>query len=836
VVGFRDCLLEKLIGEGFKRICFHHPLDGVAIYEVAEVPPLKDAPEQAASPSIKPTKQLVEGPMGGFRVKGAAHAEPMPAAELPSKADSQTGRMTVKYQKLPDIELSSHIRGFFRAPGKAAYVFLSLEHLTTRINESVLGDLEQFLRDMAADGSGRRCILVAGYRDVSRLIPRDNDRRHPLYTLKDYFFDAEHLPYRNVIQVGPPDAAELEHAFHRQRIEGKDAPSTLSIREQAERRAADLRSAWMSPSSSLRESLSGQGISTMEAERAEDSTALEVLRDLPGLAHVADKLEGLIRALKAQVVPTTDEPDPTNFPERLSGDRPSSPAAGTSLNFALVGPPGTGKTTVARLIGRALKEEGLLSSGHLVEATGKDLVAEFVGQSAPKTAQLFESAMGGTLFIDEVQSLSAEGEFHVEARQAMLKYLEDRKGEMAVIVATYPDKFEDFLSADQGLDRRFDQRRRIMLESYDGATSAEIFRLEAHRLDLSIDDELNGLLPQVFEFWRRDRKARQAFANAGTIIEFAMGLKEGKLSQGSDLTISVSDLPSELAAYADRARRRDNSGDAIEHVLEELNSLIGLEKVKSAINQIVNRLRVSQATGDGGVSPGHMVFTGNPGTGKTTVARLLGDIYRELGVLASGHVEEVLRGNLVAEYQGQTEAKTLAACQSALDGILFIDEAHNLINSDQDAYGREAIGALTPFIENNRDRLSVILAGYPEPIRRLFEVDPGWKSRFSTFIEFEDYSEDEMSRIFRSMVAGAGYELADDLDGTLPLIMARLRAEEGQNFGNGRSARNLFGQIQAGHDQRVVQDMQNTRLKYLLLTDVPNSLRPSSADSTTDKP
>jgi hypothetical protein len=235
--------------------------------------------------------------------------------------------------------------------------------------------------------------------------------------------------------------------------------------------------------------------------------------------------------------------------------------------------------------------------------------------------------------------------------------------------------------------------------------------------------------------------------------------------------------------------------ERLERVLEELDELVGIGTVKDKVKQTANFARVQQIRISQGLraipSSYHSVYTGNPGTGKTTVARLMGRIYKSLGVLKKGHLVECDRSALVGEYVGQTAPKTNAMVNAALDGILFIDEAYTLAKESED-FGQEAIDTLLKRMEDNRDRLIVIVAGYPDEMERFINSNPGLHSRFTRFIEFPDYFPDELCRIFQSMCRKNGLILTPGLKEKLLHHFTSLHRERGTNFGNARLVRNCF--------------------------------------------
>ena len=240
----------------------------------------------------------------------------------------------------------------------------------------------------------------------------------------------------------------------------------------------------------------------------------------------------------------------------------------------------------------------------------------------------------------------------------------------------------------------------------------------------------------------------------------------------------------------------DCSGSGRKSPLEMFDGLIGLEPVREEVDKLarfveIQRLRERRGMKVVPVSC-HCVFTGNPGTGKTTVARIVAEVYRSLGVLEKGHLVETDRSGLVAEYVGQTAVKTNKVIDSALDGVLFIDEAYSLVDGGKEDFGREAIATLLKRMEDDRNRLVVILAGYTAEMRRFIDSNPGLQSRFNRYIDFPDYSADELARIFVSLAAKSQYRLASSAEERLKAIMASASATKDRNFGNARFVRNLF--------------------------------------------
>ena len=263
------------------------------------------------------------------------------------------------------------------------------------------------------------------------------------------------------------------------------------------------------------------------------------------------------------------------------------------------------------------------------------------------------------------------------------------------------------------------------------------------------------------------------------------------------------------------------SRKTIDELFVELNNLVGLSTVKEKINDLiaymtVQRLRAKQSL----VCPTrtmHMAFTGNPGTGKTTVARIIGQMYKQLGILSKGIFFEVSRTDLIAGYQGQTALKVKKVIDMAKGGVLFIDEAYSITENDHaDSYGRECLTELTKALEDYRDDLVVIVAGYTEPMKHFFSSNPGLKSRFNVFIEFPDYSSQELLTMLKMLCSKNDYVLDDAVTSRLSSYFEEQTVNKDENFANGRLVRNLFDDLVMHHAKRVFDiDKKTTDLQLL---------------------
>ena len=800
---------------GFKQLAFHHPLSGVRITGAPPKPQPSPRSQRVARASAG--KSLVGGPLAQMKVLS------------PQEPPAPTEPTTYDKIKMTDAELPSFIEPFFAGDERQAFIFEDLEYLMD-FNPQALAMLWALLRRIHTQNTGSKKIIFLSTKRSIETLQRNTGDRHFLHSLRDQFFHGDAVG-PNVVCIGAPGTDEVLSLQRRHRLRDHVPTNFSSLEQNCETNAAKIRE----KTNPLESSLKNNAESLRKYDWTMDEKtecALRRLQDLPGRCAVAERIRGDVAyAQYAQhqqengQAEAGEKRDQRPAVERLLDRSDEPPPEQVNLSYALAGKPGTGKTIIARLIAEAFKEAGILRSGHFIEATVQDLVGEYVGQSALKANNLLSRARGGVLFIDEVQGFEKENQFHREAIRTILKYAEDYRGDISVIVATYPAEMDAFLSIDAGLPRRFSQR--IDLEDYDAATCVDIFNYMAAERDVEVNPDLQEKLEGLFEAWINDRTKKEEFSNAGSVRNLVEAMDLARFNRsGGDAPLSLEDVPEKYQAYSEAAARRTGDPEErLKQALEELNALTGLAAVKEEIEGIVydikgQRLREQTA----GIVPGHYSFEGNPGTGKTTVARLLGAVFRELGVLKSGHVIEVTRSQLVAQYMGQTGPQVRAQTDKAMDGVLFIDEAHNLIQGDQDSFGKEAISELTAILENERGRLCVIVAGYRDQMARLFAADPGWNSRFTHRILFEDYEPAEMAQIMRQMCTDGGFTLHEDLEQNLLAILTELRNAEGRDFANGRSVRTFVGTMVRNLNRRLATDAEADP-HQLILDDVPMGLR-----------
>jgi len=491
-------------------------------------------------------------------------------------------------------------------------------------------------------------------------------------------------------------------------------------------------------------------------------------------------------------------------------------------HFVFLGPPGTGKTAVARIVAKIFYAFGLLDSPAVVEAQRADLVGEYLGATAIKTNQLIDSALGGVLFIDEAYSLVNESDgqgdrFGNEAVQALLKRAEDDRENLIIILAGYERQMDAFLSGNPGLNSRFGIR--VKFPTY---SPAELMALTEHALAAKselLDPDARPVLREIFDEVGRRRLAdelgngrfvRSLLARAGQQRDVRVMAGPGEPTptelvtlRGEDVQLAYAELTTRFRGYTDTP--------TVDGALAELDALVGLEPVKRQVHEIVAQLQVARLRDRQGLASQppsrHFVFTGPPGTGKTTVARIIGRIFAALGLLVRPEVIEAHRGDLVGEHLGSTAIKTSKLIDSAMGGVLFIDEAyalHNEAYSGGDAFGSEAVATLLKRAEDDRERLVIVLAGYTDDMDRLLRSNPGLASRFSTRIAFPSYTAVELSEIAQVIATKAGDAFdADALPVLHSIFMQAVENGRIDVLGNGRFARSLFERACASRDVRV---------------------------------
>lgn len=526
--------------------------------------------------------------------------------------------------------------------------------------------------------------------------------------------------------------------------------------------------------------------------------ALEELNSLTGLNNVKEATKKFINIAKINKVKQ----------ERgLSVQTPN-------MHSMFIGNPGTGKTTVARLIARALYEEGVIAEDNFVEVGRQDLVSEYVGRTASQTMEVLDKAKNGVLFIDEAYTLTSSDQdkgIGQESIDTILKYMEDHRDEIVIIFAGYTNEMMTFKNSNPGLSSRIPY----------------IFDFEDYSLDQLVEIGNNDLISQGYKFNLNHYKQvltkeyNRNFDNSNgrwvrNFNEQLTAHQMQRVSENNDFSdenlVTIKD--EDLNIFDTSV---DETVGSLQQLLEELDSLIGLKNVKERVQAIVNEVKFNQLLENQGhsISKGnyHMVFTGSPGTGKTTVARLLANIFKSLGILSKGHLVETERSELVGSYIGHTEKNTKKKIEQSSGGILFVDEAYQLTPRDNSTndFGIQAVETLITELENRRGEFITIFAGYENEISRFLEYNEGLKSRIPYIIHFEDYTASEVADIVVSSLRKENWKFNEQLLRTV--VEKNYSKLEESNKSNGRWARNFVQELLVQHKNNVInQDIDSLDL------------------------
>ena len=518
-----------------------------------------------------------------------------------------------------------------------------------------------------------------------------------------------------------------------------------------------------------------------------------------GLGAVRKQLETIYQSVKIKLLR-----------DQVLRDRGETPVdTGEGYNFVLLGNPGTGKTMVARIIAQILYDIGIRTSDAFVEVDRSKLVSDHYGGTEKKVREYLDDTGSGTLFIDEAHTLfreDSDNDFGQEAIDTLLKEMEDHRGEFSVIMAGYKAPMMNMMkNANSGFSSRFTYI--IDLPDYSEAELLEIAHTLITQKKYVADEGVDGAIIKCIN---RDR-IDDTFGNARYIrelVEKAIRNMAVRLNTSGDIDENM------LFLLKPEDFWDGEPDESAQTYLAELNSLVGLPAVKKEVQTLTNRITVQTEMEKRGLKSRndfgtlHMAFKGNPGTGKTTVARIIGKLYASLGILKRKDVfVECSRATLVGQYQGSTAINVKKAVENAMGGILFIDEAYSLVKGEGDTFGKEAVDTLVAEMENNRNNLIVIFAGYSQDLDEFFKKNQGLKSRVPIELVFEDYTEEELYEIACKMIVANNYNL-NEASG-IKLRELLMKESFKADFGNARGVRNVVESCIRNQNDRIAASLGN---------------------------
>ena len=671
-----------------------------------------------------------------------------------------------------------------------AYTLAPVSSAGDRDNQGAQA-LEKLMKRME-DDRGKFIVIAAGYRTEMDNLFRVNPGFRSRF---NYFLNIEDYTPEQLYEIMLVFAQEKKYLFSEQAeaLTKKMITEMYNSRDKDFANGRTMRTLFDQICKKQAQRLQGESISTMsneelmtiedqdipyEAPKTVDYTeCLKGLDGLVGLSGVKKEISNLAAFLNLQI----KRGETNTFQGK---------------HYVFTGNPGTGKTTVARIMADVFKTLGIVARGQLVEADRAKLVAGYSGQTAIKTNQLVDQAMGGVLFIDEAYTLkSNDGDsFGAEAIDTLLKRLEDDRGKFICIVAGYTDQMHDFIDSNPGLKSRFTQT--IHFDDYTPDELTQIFLNLAKGKNFTVDDDTKAAIHREFEqlYLRRDKN----FGNARE----ARRIFDGAVERQSQRLVKLMNDPGfqEEDMYKitkdDLPMAQNEAARPLDEVLNELDEFIGMRTVKNSIRRLAVQsmfMKQRAAMGAGRVQQMAMNFilTGNPGTGKTSIARKMGEILQAMEILPTSRVIEASRATLVGKYMGETPKIVNNMCDKAIGGILFIDEAYTLSDGG-DQYGKEAIDTLMKRMEDDRGKFVVIAAGYKDKMEEFLMMNPGLASRFTHKLHIEDYNEDELLAIFKSMAQKDSYTLSPAAEFKALDTIYRMVLSKDESWGNAREMRNLL--------------------------------------------
>ncbi len=516
-----------------------------------------------------------------------------------------------------------------------------------------------------------------------------------------------------------------------------------------------------------------------------------------------------------------------------------------SLHSVFTGNPGTGKTTVVKLLGQIYQKKGLLSKGHVHEVDRADLVGEFIGQTAPKVREAINEARGGILFVDEaymlVRSADDKKDFGKEVIEVLVKEMSDGQGDIAIMMAGYPKETMFMINSNPGLKSRI--KYFFNFEDYVPDELIEISKFASSKRYVTLANDAQDLVNKILTEAYRNRD--NTFGNARfvySIIDEAkmnMGLRlmsntnVNKLTNEELSTISMEDVEKIDELKSKKKVNIPIDENLLKESMSELNSLVGLNSVKNEIYELIKLVRYYKESGKDVLNKFslHAVFTGNPGTGKTSVARIFGKIYKSLGLLERGHMVETGKEGLVAGYIGQTAIKAKDRIDESIGGGLFIDEAYALAGGGQQGYGNEAIEVILKYMEDKRGQFAVIVAGYPDNMETFLKMNPGLKSRFDKTLHFNDYTPETLYDITNHMLKTEDLYPDAEAEKHLRNYIEELYKRRDKFFGNARTMRQIAEEAIRKQNLRMASFSNEERTPEIMKTLTIDDVKGISVDT-----
>jgi AAA+ superfamily predicted ATPase len=658
-------------------------------------------------------------------------------------------------------------------------------------------------KNKVKDEIQNKVIVIYGSNNSHALMDNINRLNGFLFThtdFKDLFFKVEGDKYKikeaTTFQIGFPEQKEIRCWINRKRIlEQTDIFNSVPF-DKINLRLTQERKQIME--------LDNLDLPTY-ISNINTKSAWDLLNELRGIEEIKVQFQKLITSRKK--------------------NNERSKKVRTRPHMCFKGSPGTGKTTVAEIFSEILKEENVLELGQLVKVTVGDLVGEYVGATRIKTQSVCDKAKGGVLFIDEAYGLldNSENGFGKEAIEVLIQFMENNEDSL-VILAGYTDKIDKLLKeGNDGFTSRFNKSNHFLFNDYSADVLFEIAKEKLKEFATtnefleSVKQILTVLLSRKNAQWGNAREVENLIQEI--IIEF---------DNTDDEVIDEKHIPIHYQNLVKAIEGREGTFTG----LLKLNELIGLNQMKSSLRGILNSIKADKlrAEHSGTTSSGYklnFVFRGNPGTGKTKVARFLGEILSEIGLLNDSEPIECRREDIVAGYVGQTAPRVKQKFIDAIGKVLFIDEAYAICIGEHDQFGKEAVNAIVGNLTDTsfQGKMAFVIAGYPDDIDEFIQQNQGLNRRFNYFIDFEDYSNEELWQIFKVMVKEQNLKVVEDCRDLAVGWFSQFQRIKG--FENAGLSERLLGITKSNLDTRIANASADERkfpefLNTILKIDFPN--------------
>lgn len=550
-------------------------------------------------------------------------------------------------------------------------------------------------------------------------------------------------------------------------------------------------------------------------EAAPAKKSMPVIEDLVGLEPIKNEIRKMVTVIEG--MKREGRTIPMNF------------------NTVLVGYSGTAKTLIGKILCHIFFEYGLIQKESPVTYKSNDLI----GMSKGVFKQRIDDARGGVLFIDDTELLVKPEAKAGDVLNTLLAEIDRKPEDLIVIITGQPFGLREFLQKDENASFVGRFKNIFTIADYSPEQLSKIAEKELVKNGFAVPADVMEKLDKRFRYLVKEEKkvdidsypknGHMAVQEAGKIIDAYY------LRHGADKKIVPDDITGKIELRK-----------PIDEIMKELDEFIGMNEVKESIKDLYRQVKLRKARIEHGMDKDkpisfHSVLTGNPGTGKTSVCRVIGSIFEAIGVLDYGHIVEVDRSKMVGSYVGHTGPLVNRLCDQALGGILFIDEAYELYQSKDDDFGHEAITTLIKRMEDDRGKYFVFAAGYKAEMEQFVNANPGLKSRVDMYFNFADYSPEELTEIAKLMIKKEGYTFDDAISSKILAYMKELCESKGPNFGNARESRKLFEKYIRSRQSARVSDMMDkegfdkAELTKITVDDIPDHPVIEKGDSQFEK-